>query len=236
MRAVSRESRSASRTWPNRCRMGAPFDTNASFSGLLKKPIEEEVTPAPPPGFGFWSSFRRRSRPMREGSTESIFAFAFSPPRSDGFISRRGGSESNAKTKGEFTAFRIRTPRNNEVVAAPPGEKSKWIPAFAGMTASCRTGAAASVTTPESEREGCFNSPFSVAFDLRRLLRGRGRGGGGVCPELDEGSLPGKRGEGFDAVGGEGAPRHSFKNAQKNRRRPSTPPAVFEFPSMSRFR
>ena len=37
--------------------------------------------------------------------------------------------------KGEFSEFHIRTPRNNKVVAAPPGEKSKWIPAFAGMTA-----------------------------------------------------------------------------------------------------
>ena len=73
---------------------------------------------------------------MREGSTESIFAFAFSPPRSDVFTSKRGGSESNTKTKGEFSVFRIRAPRNNEVVAALPGEKSKWIPAFAGMTAS----------------------------------------------------------------------------------------------------
>ena len=36
--------------------------------------------------------------------------------------------------KGEFSEFHIRTPRNNKVVAAPPGEKSKWIPAFAGMT------------------------------------------------------------------------------------------------------
>ena len=71
---------------------------------------------------------------MREDSTESIFAFAFSPPRSDVFTSRRGGSESKTKTKGEFSGFRIRTPRDNKVVAAPPGEKSKWIPAFAGMT------------------------------------------------------------------------------------------------------
>ncbi len=28
------------------------------------------------------------------------------------------------------------TPRDNKVVAVLPGKKSKWIPAFAGMTAS----------------------------------------------------------------------------------------------------
>ena len=72
------------------------------------------------------SSFRRKP--------ESIFAFAFSPPRSDVFMPGRGGSESNIKTKGEFSGFRIQTPRDNKIVAAPPGEKSKWIPAFAGMT------------------------------------------------------------------------------------------------------
>ncbi len=30
--------------------------------------------------------------------------------------------------------YRIQALRGNEVVAAPPSEKSKWIPAFAGMT------------------------------------------------------------------------------------------------------
>ena len=100
---------------------------NHSFAGLLKNPIEEKVTPAPPPGFGFWPLFRRKP--------ESIFApFAFSFLRSDVFNPERGGSESNTKKKGEFSEFRIRTPRNNKVVAALPGEKSKWIPAFAGMT------------------------------------------------------------------------------------------------------
>ena len=73
------------------------------------------------------SSFRRKP--------ESIFAFAFSPPRADVFAPKLVASESNTKTKGEFSEFRIRTPRNNEVVAALLGEKSKWIPAFAGMTA-----------------------------------------------------------------------------------------------------
>ena len=95
--------------------------------GLLKNPMEEEVMPAPPPGFRFRPSFRRKP--------ESIFAFAFSPPCSDVFAPERGGAESNTKTKGKFSGFRIRTPRENKAVAAPPGEKSKWIPAFAGMTA-----------------------------------------------------------------------------------------------------
>ncbi len=93
---------------------------------VLKNSIEEEVAPAP--GFGFWPSFRRKP--------ESIFAFAFSLSRSDVFTPGQGGAESNTKTKGESSGFRIRTPRNNKVVAAPPGEKSKWIPAFAGMTTS----------------------------------------------------------------------------------------------------
>ena len=57
-------------------------ESNPADEGLLKTLIEEEVTPAPPPGFGFWPSFRCGSRPQRKGSTESIFAFAFSPPRS----------------------------------------------------------------------------------------------------------------------------------------------------------
>ena len=65
---------------------------------------------------------------------ESIFAFAFSPSRSDVSTLGQGGLESNTKTKGEFSAFRIRTPRDNKVVVTPPGEKSKWIPAFAGTT------------------------------------------------------------------------------------------------------
>ena len=76
----------------------------------------------------FSSSFRRKP--------ESIFAFAFSPPRSDVFTAGQGEAESNTKTKGEFPEFRIQTPRDNKVVAVPPGEKSKWIPAFAGMTTS----------------------------------------------------------------------------------------------------
>ena len=80
--------------------------------------------PAPPPGFGFWPSFRRKP--------ESIFAFLFSSPRSDVSTLGRGRAESN--TKGEFSGFRIRTPANNKIVAAPPDKKSKWIPAFAGMT------------------------------------------------------------------------------------------------------
>ena len=101
------------------------------MEGALKNPIEEEVTPVLPPGFGFWPSFRRKP--------ESIFAFAFSPPRSDVFTPGRGESVSNTNTKGEFSGFRIRTPRNNKIVAAPPGEKSKWIPAFAGMTAFVMT-------------------------------------------------------------------------------------------------
>ena len=58
---------------------------------------------------------------------ESIFAFVFSLPRSDVFMPGRGGSESNAKTKGECPEFRI-PPRDDKVVAVPPGEKSKWIP------------------------------------------------------------------------------------------------------------
>ncbi len=88
---------------------------------------DEALWPStPPPGFRFWPSFRRKP--------ESIFAFAFSPPRSDVFTPGRGESESNTKTKGEFSEFCIWTPRNNKVVP-PAGEKSKWIPAFAGMTA-----------------------------------------------------------------------------------------------------
>ena len=77
--------------------------------------------PVPTDAIRLCSSFRRKP--------ESIFAFAFSLPRSDGFTPGRGGSESNIKTKGEFSGFRIQTPRDNKVVAAPPGKKSKWIPA-----------------------------------------------------------------------------------------------------------
>ncbi len=52
------------------------------------------------------------------------------------FASFWAGSESGTKTKGKSSGFRIPTPRNNKLAAARPGEKSKWIPAFAGMTAS----------------------------------------------------------------------------------------------------
>ena len=55
----------------------------------------------------------------------------------------------NTKTKGESSGFRIRTPRNNKAVAAPPDEKSKWIPAFAGMTA-----------VVNSVQGGFFNNPL----------------------------------------------------------------------------
>ena len=111
------------------------------LKGVLKKPrfrdsaygadqgrdCRGQVATCPCETVRFCSSFRRKP--------ESIFAFVFSPPRSDVFTPGRGGSESNTKTKGVSSAFRSRTPRDNKVVAAPPGEKSKWIPAFAGMTA-----------------------------------------------------------------------------------------------------
>ena len=48
--------------------------------------------------------------------------------------SRMGRIGIEHKTKDEFSELRIQTPRDNKVVAAPLGEKSKWIPAFAGMT------------------------------------------------------------------------------------------------------
>ena len=104
-------------------------ESNPADEGLLKTLIEEEVTPAPPPGFGFWPSFRCGSRPQRKGSTESIFASSFGR-----LFSWWGGSESNIKTKGEFSEFRIRTPRDNRVAAVLSAEKSKWISAFDGMT------------------------------------------------------------------------------------------------------
>ena len=72
--------------------------------------------------------------PAKAGIHFSPFAFSFL--RSDVFATRRGGSESNTKTKGESSGFLIRTLCNNKVVAAPTGKKSKWIPAFAGMTVS----------------------------------------------------------------------------------------------------
>ena len=135
----------------------------------------------------FCSSFRRKP--------ESIFAFAFSFER---FTPVRGGAESNTKTKGEFSVFRIRTPRNNKAMAALPGEKSKWIPAFAGMTAvvnSARGGLfqrppqggvggvvfhSRRASSPPLKKffvmqrlQDFFNKPALVAFDLRRLLRVR---------------------------------------------------------------
>ena len=70
--------------------------------------------------------------PAKAGIHFSPFAFSFL--RSDVFATGRGGSESNTKKKGESSGFRIRTLRDNKVVAAPTGKKSKWIPAFAGMT------------------------------------------------------------------------------------------------------
>ena len=83
------------------------------------------------------------------------------------FIPGRGGSESNTKTKGEFSEFRIPAPRDNKVVVALPGKKSKWIPAFAGMT-----------TVVISEGGGAFStSPIWGASPFYTSLT-RGVGGG----------------------------------------------------------
>ena len=58
-------------------------------------------------------------------------------------------------------SYRVQALGGNEVVAAPPDEKSKWIPAFAGMTAKTRNRAEA----PFSSSKGFFNSPPSVGGD-----------------------------------------------------------------------
>ena len=50
----------------------------------------------------------------------------------------------------------------DEAVAAPPGEKSKWIPAFAGMTSQKPEPGGG---MPFSSSKGFFNSPPSVGGD-----------------------------------------------------------------------
>ena len=117
-----------------------------------------------PLGLEFCSSFRRKP--------ESIFAFAFSLPRLAVFTPKRGGSESNTKTKGESSEFRIGTPRDNKAVAAPLDKKSKWIPAFAGMTAVDNSDQGWLFQQPpqgRSERDpGSFaKPPFGVEWIVR---------------------------------------------------------------------
>ena len=77
----------------------------------------------------------RRIHPRRHsGESRNPFLPLSLTFRPDVLSPGREEAESNTKTKGEFSEFRVRTPRDNRVVAALPGEKSKWIPAFAGMT------------------------------------------------------------------------------------------------------
>ena len=70
--------------------------------------------------------------PAKAGIHFRLCLFASSFGR---LYSRAGRIGTDTKMKDEFSEFRIQTPCDNKVVAAPPGEKSKWIPAFAGMTA-----------------------------------------------------------------------------------------------------
>ena len=76
----------------------------------------------------------RTTPPSFRRKPESIFAFAFSPPRSDVFAPGPVASESNTNEKQilwipHLDATQVRGRGRTA------GEKSKWIPAFAGMTA-----------------------------------------------------------------------------------------------------